>query len=146
MSSYIYYMILKFIMKNVLFHCMCLKYILSDVKSNIMKQLVFYIQIEIFSFSKKDHNLRKTFFLVEGKFSILTLKIWNLFEKLRSISKILPPNFKTFREHLKVIEKQKYARGEKMPFFPLDPIKLNIEQDLFRLVMKRCVLCNTWQL
>ena len=42
---------------------MCLRNILSDVKSNIMKLLVSYIQMEFFSFSKEDHNLRKRFFL-----------------------------------------------------------------------------------
>ena len=36
------YMSQKFIMKNVLFYCMSLRDILSDVKSNIMKQFTSY--------------------------------------------------------------------------------------------------------
>ena len=67
MSSCIYYISQNLIVKTFLFYCMCLREILSDVKSNIMKLLVFYIQIEIFSFSKKDHNLRQTFFSVWRK-------------------------------------------------------------------------------
>ena len=43
MSSYTYYMSQKFLVENVLFYCMCLRDILSDVKSNIMKQFTSYI-------------------------------------------------------------------------------------------------------
>ena len=45
MSSYTNYMNQKIIMKNLLFHCMCLRDILSDVKSNIIKQFTSYIEI-----------------------------------------------------------------------------------------------------
>ena len=109
MSSYTYYMSQKFIVKNVLFCCMCLRNILSDVKSNIIKQFTSYIEIwnYIFFFWKKTINWDKTFFRSKENFFILTLKVWNLFEKMRLTSKIFPHNFKSFIGYLKVMEKQK---------------------------------------
>ena len=69
MSSYTYYMSQKFIVKNVLFCCMCLRNILSDVKSNIIKQFTSYIEIWNFIFFlEKDYKLRQNFFQVKGKF------------------------------------------------------------------------------
>ena len=64
---------------------------------------------------------------------------------MRLTSKIFPHNFKSFIGHLKVIEKQKWTRegGRETAFFPyLDPIKLNIRQDLFRLL--RIVILSVW--
>ena len=71
MSSYTYYMSQKFIMKNFLFYCLCLRDILSDVKSNIMKQFTSYIEIwNFFFFWKNTINWDKTFFLAKGWFFI----------------------------------------------------------------------------
>ena len=102
MSSYTNYMNQKIIMKNLLFHCMCLRDILSDVKSNIIKQFTSYIEIWnfIFFFWKKTINWDKTFFRSKENFFILTLKVWNLFEKMRLTSKIFPHNFKSFIGYL----------------------------------------------
>eukprot|EP00493_Phyllostaurus_siculus_P020849 UN21174 len=53
---------------------------------------------------------------------------------MRLSSKIFPHNFKSFIVYLKVIERQKMVRGVKTAFFTtLDPVKLNIRQNLFRL-------------
>ena len=61
---------------------------------------------------------------------------------MRLTSKIFPHNFKSFIGHLKVIEKQKWTRGGTAFFAYLDPIKLNIRQDLFRLL--RIVILSVW--
>ena len=69
MSSYTKYMNQKIIMKNLLFHCMCLRDILSDVKSNIIKQFTSYIEIWNFIyFLEKDYKLRQNFFWSKENF------------------------------------------------------------------------------
>ena len=122
MSSYKNYMSQKFIMKIFSFHCMtcmCLRDILSDVKSKIIKQFTSYIEIwNIIYFFEKYYKLRQNFFFwPKDDFLFLTLKVWNLFEKMRLTSKIFPHNFKSFIGYLQMIETQKMARGEKNGLF-----------------------------
>ena len=75
MSSYTNYMNQKIIMKNLLFHCMCLRDILSDVKSNIMKQFTSYIEIwNFFFFWKNTINWDKTFFF--GQRMVFYFWLW----------------------------------------------------------------------
>ena len=110
MSSYTYYMSQKFIMKNFLFYCLCLRDILSDVKSNIMKQFTSYIGMWDFSFLKKEKTINwvKTFLGgLKEIFLILTSRVWNRFEKMHLTSKMFPHNCKSFTGRFKVIEKQK---------------------------------------
>ena len=67
-----------------------------------------YWDLKFFLFLKKYYKLRQNFFFwPKDDFLFLTLKVWNLFEKMRLTSKIFPHNFKSFIGHLKVIEKQK---------------------------------------
>ena len=70
-----------------------------------------------FFFWKKTINWEKLFFWLKKSFLFLTLKVWNLFEKMRLTSKMFPHNFKSFIGYLKVMEKQKWATPEKNGLF-----------------------------
>ena len=76
-----------------------------------------YLDWNFFFFQKKLSIEKPFFFSQKENFSILTLKAWNLFEKMRLTSKIFVHTFKSFRGHLEVIEKQKWARGLKNGLF-----------------------------
>ena len=77
-----------------------------------------YLDWNSFFFQQKNCKLRNLFFFsLKENFLILTLNIWNLFEKMRLTLKIFVHTFKSFRGHLEVIEKQKWARGLKNGLF-----------------------------
>ena len=60
-----------------------------------------YWDLKFFLFLKKYYKLRQNFFFwPKDDFLFLTLKVWNLFEKMRLTSKIFPHNFKSFIGYL----------------------------------------------
>ena len=98
MSSYTYYMSQKFLVEKcfISLHVSQRHFEWCKVEYN---EIIYFLYFNnFFLFWKKTINWEKLFFWLKENFSILTLKVWNLFEKMRLTSKIFPHNFKSLKE------------------------------------------------